>query len=284
MDDLSLDEKEIYDRQIRVWGLNSQLRYNILRLRSSTIFIYNFSVINSEIAKDAVLGGVNLLIYDNSIVTLEDLNTLFFFTQQDIGKKVAYIQKSTVAAEKISQLNGFAKVSSVEELNESVWQDVKCVCADKWSVEEALELDRITAARGISVYYVVSSYMRAYCISIKRANTHDTLLQLLHHIPHALKAPRKRQNLPFKCFLRNVYLGFIHSEFFDSEYQAISAEEVSLYSELKSTIHTYFNPTSSILGGLICNDMIQFLTSSLSNFQSYLLFDAYSSESYVDYI
>lgn len=169
-------------------------------------------------------------------------------------------------------------------LDEHIWRDVKCVCVDRWTVSEAVELDRISQDRGISLYLILSSHMRAFCISLKRPFTEDTLESLLSKIPLSLALPRKRENLSFKCFLRNLYSGYIHSLFFGDSISSPSEHELSMLCDLTSSLCSYFCPTSSILGGLICNDMIQFLTTDSTNFRNYLLFDGHSSEASVDYI
>jgi hypothetical protein len=225
-----------------------------------------------------------VVIYDNSLVTDSDLQDIFFFTRQDLGKKVTSTQKSVAAAEKIAELNSFAKVRSVEVLDQHIWRDVKCVCVDRWTVSEAVDLDRISQDRGISLYLILSSHMRAFCISLKRPFTEDTLESLLSRIPVSLIVPRRRANLLFKCFLGNLYSEYIHSIFFNNSTPDNSEDEMSFKSDLISSLATYFCPTSSILGGLICNDMIQFLTTGATNFKSYLLFDGHSSEATVDYI
>ena len=158
------------------------------------------------------------------------------------------------------------------------------MCVDRWTVPEAVELDRISQDRGISLYLILSSHMRAFCISLKRPFTEDTLESLLSRIPLSLALPRKRENLPFKCFLRNLYSGYIHSLFFSDSISSPSGQEMSIICDINSSLSSYFCPTSSILGGLICNDMIQFLTTNSTNFGNYLLFDGHTSEASVDYI
>lgn len=60
------DEAALYDRQIRLWGVDAQRR-----LLSSRILIINMKGLGAEIAKNLVLGGINCL-------TLLDSNEVFF--------------------------------------------------------------------------------------------------------------------------------------------------------------------------------------------------------------
>ncbi|VDN38944.1 unnamed protein product [Gongylonema pulchrum] len=50
------DEKEVYDRQIRLWGLEAQNR-----LRNSTVLIAGLSGCGGEVAKNLVLAGLKSL-------------------------------------------------------------------------------------------------------------------------------------------------------------------------------------------------------------------------------
>ena len=50
------DEAALYDRQIRLWGVEAQRR-----LLSSRILIINMKGLGAEIAKNIVLGGISCL-------------------------------------------------------------------------------------------------------------------------------------------------------------------------------------------------------------------------------
>ena len=54
--EITEDEAALYDRQIRLWGVDAQRR-----LLSSRILLINMQGLGAEIAKNLVLGGVNCL-------------------------------------------------------------------------------------------------------------------------------------------------------------------------------------------------------------------------------
>jgi len=87
--DLTADELKVYDRQVRVWGLEKQKRM----LRSKILF-FSLDGTNSEVLKNCVLAGVGgCTIVEDSIVTQENVESHFYLTPSDIGKqwsKVAF--------------------------------------------------------------------------------------------------------------------------------------------------------------------------------------------------
>ncbi|CAG8594693.1 597_t:CDS:2, partial [Scutellospora calospora] len=93
---ISEDEAALYDRQIRLWGLEAQQR-----MRISSILISGMRGLSNEICKNLVLAGIGAItIIDHNLVTEEDLGAQFFVTEEDIGKK-----KAIVSADRIRQLN-----------------------------------------------------------------------------------------------------------------------------------------------------------------------------------
>ena len=64
--EITEDEAALYDRQIRLWGVDAQRR-----LLSSRILLVNMQGLGAEIAKNLVLGGVHCL-------TLLDSNKVIY--------------------------------------------------------------------------------------------------------------------------------------------------------------------------------------------------------------
>ncbi|CAG8569070.1 31747_t:CDS:2, partial [Racocetra persica] len=79
---ISEDEAALYDRQIRLWGLEAQQR-----MRVSSILISGMRGLSNEICKNLVLAGIgSITIIDHNLVMEEDLGAQFFVTEGDIGK------------------------------------------------------------------------------------------------------------------------------------------------------------------------------------------------------
>ncbi|KAL2852881.1 hypothetical protein BJY01DRAFT_81927 [Aspergillus pseudoustus] len=84
-DSISADEIALYDRQIRLWGVQAQEK-----LRSANILLITFKALANEVAKNLVLAGIgSLTIVDDAIVTEEDLAAQFFINQDCVGQNRA---------------------------------------------------------------------------------------------------------------------------------------------------------------------------------------------------
>ena len=78
---LTADEISLYDRQIRLWGMEAQTS-----LRNSTILVINMSGVGVEIVKNLTLGGVGgVTIMDDSVLKEQDLNCNFFVDRSQVG-------------------------------------------------------------------------------------------------------------------------------------------------------------------------------------------------------
>jgi ubiquitin-like 1-activating enzyme E1 A len=90
---ITADEIALYDRQIRLWGVQAQEN-----IRRAKVLLIGIKGLGNEIAKNLVLAGIqSLAVADHQIVTHEDLGAQFFITEEDVGKNVGWITKSNVA-------------------------------------------------------------------------------------------------------------------------------------------------------------------------------------------
>ncbi|CAG8437180.1 10665_t:CDS:2 [Ambispora gerdemannii] len=86
------DEAAIYDRQIRLWGLEAQQR-----MLNSKILMVGMRGLSNEVCKNLVLAGIgSLTILDDQKVTQEDLGAQFFLSADDIGKNRAVASRDRV--------------------------------------------------------------------------------------------------------------------------------------------------------------------------------------------
>jgi len=85
--EITEDEAALYDRQIRLWGLEAQQR-----MRNATILVVKLRGVATETIKNIVLAGIGkLIIWDCEDVAAEDLGVGFFFRDEDVGKKVRFV-------------------------------------------------------------------------------------------------------------------------------------------------------------------------------------------------
>ncbi|XP_046859893.1 SUMO-activating enzyme subunit 1-like [Xenia sp. Carnegie-2017] len=82
---ISAEEAALYDRQIRLWGLDAQKR-----LRASNVLLFGLNGLGAEICKNIVLCGVkSLTLMDNQNVTEDDYTAQFLIPRADLGKNRA---------------------------------------------------------------------------------------------------------------------------------------------------------------------------------------------------
>uniref|UniRef100_A0A1A9ZY41 SUMO-activating enzyme subunit 1 n=1 Tax=Glossina pallidipes TaxID=7398 RepID=A0A1A9ZY41_GLOPL len=104
--ELTETENELYDRQIRLWGLDSQKR-----LRTAKVLISGLSGIGAEIAKNIILAGVSAVkLNDHRIVTEEDFCAQFLTPRSAVGKN-----RAEASVERARALNPMVKISVDKE-------------------------------------------------------------------------------------------------------------------------------------------------------------------------
>lgn len=83
---LTDDEAALYDRQIRLWGVEAQQR-----LGQSTILFHGFTAAASEICKNLVLAGIKAVtINDAEVCTVENTGAHLLLDAHSIGKNVCF--------------------------------------------------------------------------------------------------------------------------------------------------------------------------------------------------
>ncbi|OWZ74866.1 SUMO activating enzyme [Cryptococcus neoformans Bt85] len=154
------DEASLYDRQIRLWGLEAQNR-----MRSSTVLILSLRSLAHETIKNLVLAGVGrLIVADSDVVTEEDLGSGFLFREEDnaVGKL-----RTDAALEQIQSLNPLVTLSKmgmdsfggeedkIAEILKKEAVDVVVTC--DLSVKENERIDA-AARKASSLFYAAGTY------------------------------------------------------------------------------------------------------------------------------
>lgn len=80
---LSAAEAAVYDRQMRLWGVDAQRR-----LQSAHVLVSGLSALGSELVKNLVLSGMSVTLHDTVDVAEEAVATQFFLDEADIGQNV----------------------------------------------------------------------------------------------------------------------------------------------------------------------------------------------------
>lgn len=83
---LTEDEAALYDRQLRLWGVEAQNRM----LSSSLLIAGGFRGLAAEVSKNCVLAGVGkITLLDSEDVKESDLGANYFLREEEVGLKVS---------------------------------------------------------------------------------------------------------------------------------------------------------------------------------------------------
>jgi len=104
-------DTNLYDRQIRTYGEDA-----LKKIVSSSVTIIGLeNGLGTEIAKNLALGGVKEInLFDNTHISQDNLETGFYYSEDDIGKI-----RSQVLANKVRELNPYVTVNSIDKLSDS---------------------------------------------------------------------------------------------------------------------------------------------------------------------
>ncbi|KAK3808468.1 MAG: SUMO-activating enzyme subunit 1 [Benniella sp.] len=130
------DEAALYDRQIRLWGLEAQHR-----MRNASILIAGMRALSDEVCKNIILAGVgSITLLEHEVVTEEDLGAQFLVRQEDIGRN-----RAEAAAEKARHLNPRVKVivdqENIADKPDSYFTQFNVVCLTGCNAEQMIRVD-----------------------------------------------------------------------------------------------------------------------------------------------
>lgn len=108
--ELTEHEAELYDRQIRLWGLESQKR-----IRTSRILICGLNGLGAEVAKNIILSGVKAVtLLDHKNVSELEFCSQFFASHESIG-----VNRAEASRTRAQALNPMVEITiDKEDVNE----------------------------------------------------------------------------------------------------------------------------------------------------------------------
>lgn len=145
--ELTETENELYDRQIRLWGLESQKR-----LRTAKVLISGLCGIGAEVTKNIILSGVHAVkLNDYKIVTEEDFCSQFLVPRSSLG-----LNRAEASIERAKALNPMVEISADKEpLNkkkEAFFKSFDVVVIIGADNEELVRIDNICREKGIKFF------------------------------------------------------------------------------------------------------------------------------------
>ncbi|KAF7422657.1 hypothetical protein PC9H_010813 [Pleurotus ostreatus] len=288
------DEAAVYDRQIRLWGLEAQQR-----MRNATIVVVCLRGTATETIKNIVLAGIGkLIIIDGEDVTDADLGSGFFFRDEDGKKRVD------------------AAKARVESLNPLV-KDADLVCVTDWRRDGLIQLNEVCRRLGKPLYaggtfglfgYIFCDLLNHEYIAPDRSVTKDgpknvrmttaysTLHMALQHKWSGLTKRQTKELNPAVVYgilavweFQSLHGGSLpdSSEHAD-ELEAIankllSAADVNkqvataiprtLIETLSTTAQHEFSPVCAVVGGMLAQDILKALAAREPPIANFFTFD-----------
>lgn len=141
------DEAALYDRQIRLWGLDAQKR-----LRASRVLLVGIKGLGAEICKNLVLSGVkSVTIVDPDPVNEEDFVSQFLVQRQDLGKN-----RAESSLQRAQQLNPMVEVTAdvegISNKDDSFFQQFDLVVVTNCSADHLIHINEVCHANEVKFF------------------------------------------------------------------------------------------------------------------------------------
>ncbi|XP_076463598.1 SUMO-activating enzyme subunit 1-like [Babylonia areolata] len=146
-ENITEDEAALYDRQIRLWGLDAQKR-----LRAASVLLIGLRGLGAEVAKNIVLAGIkSLTLLDPTVADEEDAAAQFLIPRSEIGKN-----RAEASLERTQALNPMVTVtadtSSIEDKDDDFVKSFDVVCATGCGTTTLTRLDRLCREGDVKFY------------------------------------------------------------------------------------------------------------------------------------
>lgn len=194
---ISEGEVAVYDRQLRLWGVQAQQR-----LLKSKVLIWGLDGCNVEACKNIVLAGVSLTVRDHRAVGHSDVAFDYFLRDEDLGRN-----RAECAAARFQEMNPLCTVTaSAAELTERDAPglrkalkgfDVVCVSLGilGWDVELACAVDDLCREVGASFFLSMSAGEMVFFFSDLQEHTVEEHTPI-QGAPEGTKRPAETLRFP----------------------------------------------------------------------------------------
>ncbi|XP_037949065.1 SUMO-activating enzyme subunit 1 [Teleopsis dalmanni] len=166
-DELTHAENELYDRQIRLWGLDSQKR-----LRSAKVLISGLNGFGAEVTKNIILSGVHSVkLHDDKVVTEEEICAQFLVPRSALG-----LNRAEASIERARVLNPMVEISSdvepLSEKNAEFFTQFDVVVVSDALNSELLRINNICNEHGIKFFVGEVWGMYGFCFTDLQHHTY----------------------------------------------------------------------------------------------------------------
>jgi len=134
-EDLSVDERDLYDRQFRLEGWSQEI------VKNSRVLIVGIGGLGCEIAKNLAMVGVGQLdLVDMDIIEFSNLNRQLLFVDAEMGEP-----KAIAAAKKLREINPYIQINahntSLERLDPQLYKNADLIVGGLDSMNSRLNLN-----------------------------------------------------------------------------------------------------------------------------------------------
>ncbi|QSL65805.1 hypothetical protein MERGE_000083 [Pneumocystis wakefieldiae] len=299
---ISQDEINIYDRQIRLWGIDAQTR-----ISNSRVLLVKIRELAEEIGKNLVLAGIgSLTLLDGEKIDSIGSNAHFCIHSSDIGKTYAEAVSNV-----LKKLNPSAKLvantADIYEVPDDYFSSFDVVISCELDLDSMIRLNTICRRHGIAFYscamygfygYIFSDLIEhtysVYApgrpkksVEIQSTEYYCPLSEVIHHkFGETLTQRRKKKNQglwkfqqKFSHFPSNSeeiaqYLSLI--EEINAQFglsKDILENNVLVQSNLAKKANCKWSPVASVIGGVLAQDILNVLSKQERPIQNLFLFD-----------
>jgi ubiquitin-like 1-activating enzyme E1 A len=168
------DEAALYDRQIRLWGLDAQKR-----LRAARVLLIGVGGLGAEVAKNIVLAGVkSVTLLDAAEVTVRDSCCQFLVNRSDIGQN-----RALCSLDRTQQLNPMVQVKVDTECSvnktEEYFASFDVICATCCTLSELLRIDEI--CQRLNVAFFAGDVFGYYGYMFANLHEHEYAEDIVSH-------------------------------------------------------------------------------------------------------
>ncbi|KAF4316652.1 hypothetical protein BBI17_009066, partial [Phytophthora kernoviae] len=142
----SAAEAAVYDRQMRLWGVEAQKR-----LQNSRVLVSGLSALGSELVKNLVLAGMGVTLHDDQLTNSANGSTQFFLSVEDVGKN-----RAEACLAQVQELNPLVQVSCetkpLSALPDDFFKKFTVVCLVGADQSSELRLDQLCRSFGTAFF------------------------------------------------------------------------------------------------------------------------------------
>eukprot|EP01036_Dinobryon_divergens_P046967 gene46967-62879_t len=150
-------DEGLYSRQLYVMGHEAQRR-----MAASNVLLVGMNGLGVEVAKNVILAGVkSVSLYDQKLVSFEDLSSQFYLTEADVGSP-----RVNITASKLAELNPYVPVKVIGGvLGPEIIASFNVLVLIETTINEQLQISDFCHQNGISLIMadVYGAYGSIFC-------------------------------------------------------------------------------------------------------------------------